>query len=153
MPQATAVKVLHLLTKVFTFPAHSSPSQCCSNFIFKQKQGRQICQCTYIEPWPCMTPDLCCVPICPSDCRGAYPTGRYQSQQMVPVQGGCCQRPRDTRLHRPEQTLPLLQRSVPTLCVYDVCGLPSYSCPVWHPLQHHLVPTGDIYRNKDYKPD
>ncbi|CAG05884.1 unnamed protein product, partial [Tetraodon nigroviridis] len=44
------------------------------------------------------------------DGGGARPTGRHQGQQMVPVQSGCSQCSRDPRLHRTQQTLPVLQR-------------------------------------------
>lgn len=70
---------------------------------------------------PRVNPDPCGLlppqpPICPSDGRGARATGRHQGQQMVPVQSGCSQRSRDPWLHRTQQTLPVLQRSV-CVCV------------------------------------
>lgn len=84
---------------------------------------------TLREPWPLwFSPPP---PTCPSDRWGARPTGRHQSQQMVPVQSCCSQRPRDPRIHRSQQTLPLLQRSV------SVCT----SCWVCVALSSCLTPT------------
>ena len=48
----------------------------------------------------------------PSDHGRAGAADGRPAQQVVPVPGGRRERARDPRLHRPQQALPLLQRSV-----------------------------------------
>lgn len=48
----------------------------------------------------------------PSDHGRAGAADGRPAQQVVPVPGGGRERARDPRLHRPQQALPLLQRSV-----------------------------------------
>lgn len=125
LPHATAVKVLQCADRLLHTVAHSSQSQCLWKF-GKEKHTDDWCGSKLT--WGCdpawtLTPVVFSPPICPSDCRGARPTGWHQSQQMVPVQSCCSQCPWDPRLHCTQQTLPLLQRSV-CVCTYArVCGL------------------------------
>lgn len=122
--------------------AHSSLSQCLWKF-GKEKHTDDWCGnklTSGCDPVWTLTPVVCSPPpICPSDCRGACPTGRHQSQQMVPVQSCCSQCPRDPRLHCSQQTLPLLQRSV-CVCTYAcVCGLALWLSSCLTPTALHLL--------------
>lgn len=123
------------------YGAHSSQSQCLWKF---GKEKRTVDWCGSKLTWGCdpawtLTPVVCSLSICLSDCRGARPTGWHQSQQMVPVQSCCSQCPWDPWLHCTQQTLPLLQRSV-FVCTYAcVCGLALCVSSCLTPTALHLL--------------
>lgn len=125
VPHATAVKVLHCAEGLCTLLHIPHCHSVFESFAKRNTRTTDVATnshraVTLCEPWPLwFSPS----PICPSDCRGACPTGWHQSQQMVPVQSRCSQCPRDPRLHCAQQTLPLLQRSVYALMHVCVCGL------------------------------